>query len=170
MLSPIFGNTTLKVDGQNQTEIVSKHKHELTPSSPHRFFFSTYSFSFLRLHLADIFDFLLTRTLTSGHILDFNPYAPRTDPLLFTYDELHTLALSSTPNSRATFRVIDSRSHPAATRNAPMHQHNMIPIEALTMSSGVSIEEFARSWQDEVRRSARGNEGEGEGGGEDEEG
>ena len=51
-----------------------------------------------------------------------------------------------------------------------MHQHNMIPIEALTMSSGVSIEEFARSWQDEVRRSARGNEGEGEGGGEDEEG
>ena len=49
-----------------------------------------------------------------------------------------------------------------------MHQHNMIPIEALTMSSGVSIEEFARSWQDEVRRSAGGEEGEGES--EDEEG
>ncbi|KAK7694590.1 hypothetical protein QCA50_001776 [Cerrena zonata] len=103
-----------------------------------------------------VFDFLLTRSLTSGHILDFNPYAPRTDPLLFTYEELFSLAQDFTPNSRATFLVIDSRSHPAATRNAPTHQHNMVPIEALSMSSGVSLEEFARSWQSEVRRSTTG--------------
>ena len=51
-----------------------------------------------------------------------------------------------------------------------MHQHNMIPIEALTMSSGVSIEEFARSWQDEVRRSAGDEGSEGGDGSEDEEG
>ena len=51
-----------------------------------------------------------------------------------------------------------------------MHPHNMIPIDALTKSSGVSIEECARSWQDEVRRSAGDEGGEGGDGSEDEEG
>lgn len=118
---------------------------------------SSYLLMYLDTHV-DIFDFLLTRDLTRGHILDFNPYAPRTDPLLFTYEELLFLAQEHTPNSRAAFRTIDSRSHPAATRNAPTHQHNMVPIEALAMSSGVSLEEFARSWGEEVRRSARDEE------------
>ncbi|CAL1695946.1 unnamed protein product [Somion occarium] len=101
------------------------------------------------------FDFLLTRDLSRGHILDFGPYAPRTDPLLFTYDELFDLAKQATSDSKAEFRVIDSRSHPAATRNAPAHQHNMVPMEALAMSSGRNLQEFAGMWQEEIRRSAR---------------
>lgn len=96
--------------------------------------------------LPDTFDILLTRDLSRAHILDFNPYAPRTDPLLFTYDEL--LAADDLPQ----LRVIDSRTHPAAISTAPAHAHNMMPLEAISLSSGRDIQEFADLWQDEVRK------------------
>ncbi|GJE88268.1 D123 domain-containing protein [Phanerochaete sordida] len=108
------------------------------------------------------FDFLLTRDLARGHIIDFNPYSPKTDPQLFTYEELLALlndAIAS-PNFLAEFRVVDSPSHPSATRNAPAHQHNMVPIEALMLSSGRNVEEFADVWQQELRRSTGDHEDE----------
>ncbi|KAH8102611.1 D123-domain-containing protein [Cristinia sonorae] len=103
------------------------------------------------------FDLLLTRDLSRGHVIDFNPYAPRTDPLLFTYDDLFELLksrISSITDSppKPEFRVIDSRTHPAASRNAPTHQHNMVPIEALAMGHGRNIQEFSEAWEQEVRR------------------
>jgi len=104
-----------------------------------------------------IFDLLLTRDLSRAHILDFNPYAPRTDPLLFTYDAL--LDLLSTRNTGdgkiPELRVVDSRSHPAATSNAPAYQHNMVPFEALNLSSGRNIEEFANLWKETIRESVK---------------
>ncbi|PCH40250.1 D123-domain-containing protein [Wolfiporia cocos MD-104 SS10] len=107
------------------------------------------------------FDLLLTRDLSRAHIVDFNPYAPRTDPLLFTYDELYALLLARTNSAldaTPELRVVDSPSHPAATRNAPAHQHNMVPIEALAMSSGRSVEEFAGLWQEEMQKSMQGDD------------
>ncbi|KAJ7254414.1 D123-domain-containing protein [Mycena haematopus] len=92
------------------------------------------------------FDLLLTRDLSRGHILDFNPYAPRTDPLLFSYDELAHMGDETTPE----LRVIDSRSHPAAMSSAPANQHNMIPFEALSISSGRDVEEFAEAWKEGI--------------------
>ncbi|KAJ7670270.1 D123-domain-containing protein [Mycena rosella] len=100
------------------------------------------------------FDLLLTRDLSRGHILDFNPYAVRTDPLLFTYDELHALSLVS-DRPAPELRVIDSRAHPAATSNAPAHQHNMIPFEALSLSSGRDVQEFADAWEEGIRQSVQ---------------
>ncbi|KAH7885052.1 D123-domain-containing protein [Phlebopus sp. FC_14] len=112
-----------------------------------------------------VFDLLLTRDLSRGHILDFNPYARRTDPLLFTYEDLYILlakantlgetADADTANGYGTLpelRVVDSPLHPAATRNAPTHQHNMVPIEALSLSEGRDIGEFREIWKDEVKR------------------
>ncbi|KAF8650155.1 hypothetical protein AX16_005390 [Volvariella volvacea WC 439] len=99
-----------------------------------------------------IFDFLLTRDLTKGHIIDFNPYAQRTDSLLFTFDELQDI--SSEAKADPVLRVIDSRAHLAAISNAPANQHNMVPFEALSMSSGRDIEEFALLWNDSIRQSA----------------
>ncbi|CCL99260.1 uncharacterized protein FIBRA_01275 [Fibroporia radiculosa] len=99
-----------------------------------------------------VFDFLLTRDLSRGHILDFNPYAPRTDPLLFTYEELHELLLrGESTTTEPELRVVDSLDHPVATRNAPAHQHNMVPLEALTMSSGRDVQEFANLLQEEIQ-------------------
>lgn len=112
---------------------------------------------------ADTFDVLLTRDLTRFHIVDFNPYAPRTDALLFTYAELAALfSAASSPTTPTTpppvLRVIDSRGHPTATRNAPSHQHNMVPLEALTLSQGRNAEEFTAAWMDQVRRGAVGDD------------
>ena len=102
---------------------------------------------------SDIFDFLLTRDLSKGHIIDFNPYAPKTDPLLFTYEELRDLIRLGT--HLPILRVIDSPSHPAAAANAPAHQHNMIPFEAVSMSNGLNIEEFADLWKDSLKESMK---------------
>jgi len=113
-----------------------------------------------------IFDFLLTRDLSRGHILDFNPYAPRTDPLLFTYKELleifkekdmtagvHLSNEQPSSPQLPVFRAIDSPSHSAAASNKPAYQHNMVPFEALSLSSGRNIEEFAELWKDETQKS-----------------
>ncbi|KAI0643155.1 D123-domain-containing protein [Trametes meyenii] len=103
------------------------------------------------------FDFLLTRDLARGHVLDFNPYLPRTDPLLFTYEELHDRLLLARGTAEEALqpelRVVDSPAHPAAARNAPTHQHNMMPIEALVLSSGRDVQAFADAWQEEARKS-----------------
>ncbi|KAF9454732.1 D123-domain-containing protein [Macrolepiota fuliginosa MF-IS2] len=98
-----------------------------------------------------IFDFLLKRSLTSGHIIDFNPYSPRTDPLLFTYKELH--ALSEDAAAEIGFRVIPSADHPAAASNIPVFQHNMVPLEALTLSAGRSVDEFTDALRDRINES-----------------
>ncbi|KAF8501097.1 D123-domain-containing protein [Russula emetica] len=122
-------------------------------------------------------DVLLTRDLTRFHIIDFNPYAPRTDSLLFTYEELATLfAAAAAPTTTAslsapapsptpTLRVIDSPAHPAANRNAPQHQHNMVPLEALTLSEGRNMEEFAAAWMEQVKRGAVESDEDGDGDG-----
>ena len=114
--------------------------------------------------MTDVFDLLLTRDLSRAHLLDFNPYAPRTDPLLFSYQELHAIFIRATredhqPSGGSTgtldlpeFRAVDSPVHPAAARNAPAHQHNMVPIEALSLSEGKGITEFSEIWRDEVQR------------------
>ncbi|KAI0035191.1 cytoplasmic protein [Vararia minispora EC-137] len=110
------------------------------------------------------FDVLLTRDLTRFHVLDFNPYAARTDSLLFTYEELY--ALRAAGDGKPVLRVVDSRAHPAATRNAPANQHNMVPIEALSLSSGRGIEDFSKAWEEEVRKgmqeSDRGSDSDGD--------
>lgn len=106
---------------------------------------------------------LLTRDLARFHIIDFNPYAPRTDSLLFTYEELATLFAAAASTPAPTLRVIDSPAHPAATRNAPQYQHNMVPLEALTLSEGRNMEEFAAAWMEQVRRGAVESDEDGEG-------
>ncbi|KIK69599.1 hypothetical protein GYMLUDRAFT_33971 [Collybiopsis luxurians FD-317 M1] len=118
-----------------------------------------------------VFDLLLTRDLSRAHIIDFNPYASRTDPLLFSYEDLRDLLNENTHSGSPTpvesikssetlpsapqFRVIDSPSHPAAICNAPANQHNMIPFEALSLSNGRDIEEFKAIWQESLVESMR---------------
>jgi hypothetical protein len=78
---------------------------------------------------------------------------------LFTYDELLTLledvSYGEPPRNLPVFKVIDSPTHPAAAGNAPINQHNMVPFEALSLSSGKDIEEFAEAWKGEIQNSMR---------------
>lgn len=108
----------------------------------------------------DTFDILLTRDLARMHILDFNPYAPRTDSLLFTYEDLHLPLSAPSTGARPQLRVIDNRAHPSATSNAPEHQHNMVPFEALSLSSGRDVVDFAKVWDEKVSESAKDSDDE----------
>jgi hypothetical protein len=91
--------------------------------------------------------------LTRGHIIDFNPYSSRTDSLLFTYKELHSIAEDS--NAAPEFRVISSADHPAAASNIPVFQHNMVPLEALTLSAGKTVSEFEEILKEQIQESMK---------------
>jgi len=100
----------------------------------------------------DVFDLLLTRDLQRAHIVDFNPFAAKTDPLLFTYEELHTIFVSShEPDFSFKFRAIDSPTNPLVNSNTPQNQHNMVPLDALALSRGRSASDFASALADAIQ-------------------
>lgn len=101
------------------------------------------------------FDFILTRDLKSGHIVDFNPFVEKTDSLLFTYPEL--LEIFNHSKSIPVFKTIDSASHNFAAQQAPKNQHNMVPLEMLTLSEGRSVAEFTEKLHNEIRQSVNGD-------------
>ncbi|KAI6140925.1 hypothetical protein EDD17DRAFT_295736 [Pisolithus thermaeus] len=108
-----------------------------------------------------VFDLLLTRDLSGGHVIDFNPHAPHTDPSLFTYEELHKVLSKAIRDASARWtslpelRVIGSPLHPAATHKMLAYRHNRLPIEALTLSESRNIMEFGEIWREEVTRAVR---------------
>ncbi|GAA5921636.1 hypothetical protein JCM3775_001741 [Rhodotorula graminis] len=128
-------------------------------------------------------DVYITRDASRVFIVDLNPFAPRTDPLLFTYDSLLALAVSrpSSPSSSTEhlpeLRVIASPSDSASSM--PRYSHNRYPKDVVEMSEGQSVAEFAREWMGRVAEAAvdapeprpgreeeDGLEGKGAGGGE----
>lgn len=128
--------------------------------------------------IADVFDLLLSDNLSSPTIIDFNPYRPSTDSLLFTYAELHSIllgALEPLPTALANgangddsqagdhrprprlpiLKVVDSPTHPEANRGAPAFGTNMMPLEMVEMSQGRSLEEFREVWDEVVAAGLR---------------
>jgi hypothetical protein len=71
--------------------------------------------------------------------------------LLFSYKELHDLSDDST--AEVEFKVIPSDDHPAAASNIPVFQHNMVPLEALTLGAGKSVDEFADALKEQIQES-----------------
>jgi hypothetical protein len=45
--------------------------------------------------VTDVFDVILDDLQSSARLIDFNPYTPSTDSLLFTYPELHEILLEA---------------------------------------------------------------------------
>lgn len=104
----------------------------------------------------DVLDLLLTRDLSRAHVVDFNPYAPRTDPLLFEWSELaelHTRVRESNMNLGLQSLRLDDQPPAGESSslgavlpllrivtspnqaNRPMYSHNMIPADALSDSA-----------------------------------
>ncbi|KAG9057505.1 hypothetical protein FS842_006286 [Serendipita sp. 407] len=99
-----------------------------------------------------VVDVLLTRDFKRLHIVDFNPFIAKTDPLLFTYDELRTIFISSRePPFAPVVRIIDNPAHPYANVNAPRYQHNMVPLDALALSHGRNRADFANALAEAVK-------------------
>ncbi|WWC88313.1 uncharacterized protein L201_003221 [Kwoniella dendrophila CBS 6074] len=108
-----------------------------------------------------IFDLYLSPNLSSAKIIDFQPYRLSVDSLLFTYEELLSILETSlepisspgqdTKQDRLPiFKIIDCKSHPSVSRNAPTYQSNMMPLEMIELSQGRSMEEFKDAWDQAV--------------------
>ena len=109
---------------------------------------------------SDIFDICLSSDYRDVTLIDINAYRPSTDPLLFTYLELHevleTSQTSSTDRPRLPIlRVIDSRAHPDANRNAPTYGSSMMPMEMVEMSQGRSMVDFREAWDEAIAAGMR---------------
>ncbi|KAK4689683.1 hypothetical protein P7C73_g418, partial [Tremellales sp. Uapishka_1] len=112
----------------------------------------------IRLHYAGgedyVFDLYLSTSFESATIIDFQPYRPSTDALLFEYSEL--LSILQEANQRLpVFKVVDSKSHPAVNLSVPNYQSNMMPVEMIEMSQGRSMGEFREAWEEAVANGMR---------------
>lgn len=114
-------------------------------------------------------DLYLTRGKDRLFIIDFNPYAPQTDALLFDWESLNALSpsppasSSSTPSPYPLLRVIDSPT--MSSQIMPAFSHNRYPKDVVELSDGASIADFAKEWakklEEGVKDSVGGEEREG---------
>lgn len=84
------------------------------------------------------------------------PNPPTTTSLEDDLSDLLTISSSDLP----ALLVIESRSHPAAARNAPAWP--AYPQDVINVGSGKDVEEFKKVWEGEVREAAREEKEEGE--------
>lgn len=92
-----------------------------------------------------VWDVYLTRHLDRAFVIDLNPWLPRTDTLLWTFDELHAApALDVVP-----LRVLTSAAQ--ATQALPTYSAHMVPADVVAMSQGQSIAAFAQQWADQMQ-------------------
>ncbi|WFD19300.1 hypothetical protein MCAP1_001525 [Malassezia caprae] len=80
-----------------------------------------------------VWDVYLTRHLDRAFVMDLNPWLPRTDTLLWTFDELHAApALEPVP-----LRVLTSAAQ--ATQALPTYSAHMVPADVVAMSQGQMV-------------------------------
>jgi hypothetical protein len=79
------------------------------------------------------------------HLVDFNPYHPKTEPLLYSFEELFNLEL--TQDSLPHLQVINSGADPRVNRGAPTHYHNMVPYDVLRLDSERNADDWLEALQ-----------------------
>ncbi|GAA5979682.1 hypothetical protein JCM5350_003811 [Sporobolomyces pararoseus] len=106
-------------------------------------------------------DVYLTRDQSRTFIIDFNPYSPSTDSLLFSYSELASLSTSAPSSSSTTttlpiLKIVESEGSAGAL---PRYSHNRYPKDVVELSEGQSVAEFAKVWGEKLKDAALGDEG-----------
>ena len=90
-----------------------------------------------------MFDTYITRDEDRVFLNDVNPYALRTDPLLFAWDEI--IAMGGQQTS-PRFRVVESEIQ--ASQSMPKYSHNRYPKDVVGLSDGASIAALAQQLQE----------------------
>ena len=109
--------------------------------------------------MPDTFDVYINRGNTKAFLLDFNPYAPQTDSLHFSWEELYALSIGP-PESLPQIRLITSPSQ--ASQCMPAFSHNRYPADVVNLSDGASIAEFAKEWQNVLEKGVKDTLAEGD--------
>jgi len=90
-----------------------------------------------------VFDVYVTRNRERVWLIDFNPFGPMTDSLMYTWEEILT---ATGPPS---FRLITSQTEASQSRSQPFAV-NRYPREVFDLSQGQTIAEFAERFQHEL--------------------
>ncbi|KAI8970149.1 cell division cycle 123 [Mycotypha africana] len=100
------------------------------------------------------FDIYVERKKDKVYLVDFNPFSPATDSLLYHWNELMTFDIEKeTPD----IRIIESQAESDSLAcNAPKFATNMIPKDVIDLSSGKSIAEFAEEFEKAMRKAESG--------------
>ncbi|KAL8281385.1 hypothetical protein RQP46_006069 [Phenoliferia psychrophenolica] len=92
------------------------------------------------------FDVYFTRSNSRLFLIDFNPYAPQTDALLFSWDALNAIGTDAESIDLENVRGLPLlelvTSSTMASQSLPSYSHNRYPKDVVDLSSGASIAEL----------------------------
>lgn len=98
-----------------------------------------------------VFDIYIPRTQSKAWLMDINPWAQRTDPVLFSWLELLTMDMAKV--KKPEFRLLNKDDPEAYSFNTPQYSAHKLPKEVVDagMGGAGSIQEFAERWKDIVK-------------------
>lgn len=96
------------------------------------------------------FDVYIPRTESRVWLIDINPWAQRTDPILFSWLEL--LELNVDDVETPELRLVKKDDPEAYKFNTPQYSAHKLPKEVVDagMGGAQSIQEFAQQWREIV--------------------
>jgi len=93
-----------------------------------------------------VFDMYIPRTRLRGYLIDINPFAPRTDPGQFTWEEI----LRMTPGEgELLIRLVGEQG---MALGGIEFSGQRVPLEVVEASQGKGVVEFAVQWEEMLRR------------------
>lgn len=91
----------------------------------------------------DTFDVYFTRSNERIFIIDFNPFAPQTDALLFSWPALNAIGTTDDPENLRALPLLELvEASTMASQSLPSYSHNRYPKDVVDLSSGASIAEL----------------------------
>lgn len=100
-----------------------------------------------------MFDVHLDAKLRRTTLIDINPWLPRTDTLLWTYQELDEAAIAAASTEELPpLRLIVSEAQ--ASQSQPTYCGNMVPADVMEVGAGRNVAEFAREWQNYLSKAS----------------
>lgn len=97
-----------------------------------------------------VFDVYINKGNHRVWLIDFNPFFTTTDGLLFDWSWL-----ASATSELFTFKLVEKSD--ASTSLQPMYSTNRFPKDAIDLSNGQSIEEFAAKFEETLLSSQFSN-------------
>ncbi|KAI8091326.1 D123-domain-containing protein [Gilbertella persicaria] len=97
-----------------------------------------------------VFDVYIQRSNNKVYLVDFNPFSPSTDALLYDWNELMSFDLDTT---QPEIRLIENQAQAdVLSCHAPKFATNMVPKDVIDLSSGKSIAEFAEEFEKAMKK------------------
>ncbi|PHZ16776.1 D123-domain-containing protein [Rhizopus microsporus ATCC 52813] len=101
-----------------------------------------------------VFDVYVEYNREKVYLVDFNPFCPTTDSIMYDWEELMNFDLDQ---KQAELRFIESESEAnLLSCNAPKFATNMVPKDVIDLSNGQSIAEFAEQFEKAMKIAEQG--------------